>query len=403
MGIIDGQHLKLDEASAQQLRLESDVIFGCVFLGFMCDALQRGVVLRWDVEPVDPSVTDSKAKADQQAEKNQQIDEMQAVISRLRMFTGMDAKIEVGLSPQYDAGGVLQVAIAATQQLSDAASEQTPTTIPWSSKIAAYVRTTLLGNTDLMGENLDKEFGAYYGIVDASKNTTPKVISSVRRLIPYNAEGGRWKRGVAYHGLIGYDGDQSAACKAPKQAGSIEPTALISAWNGRDHVCGYCHGMVWAVAEVHCDFPDGRPFELALGKNTRKLSSCFGCSTFLHANDYAPSSMHLGRSESWVPLPDGPNATAPFSTDKTKEALDREIFAALNQRWAKRVADWLTAGASLVVLRRDEFLPVVVNTGSALITTIRARPDPRSIANLFLDALTVHEKDLTRLKRFVGI
>jgi hypothetical protein len=405
MGIIDGRPLGLGEVDARQAQLESDVIFGCVFLGLMRDALQDGVVLRWDLESGDPAVTAAHVK------------ELQQVLGRLQDLTGVDApRIEAGRSPQYDDGRVSQVAIAATARpLSQQASDEARQPIEWSPKVAAHIRTLLDTHALMRPEpptvpgafaGIDEEFGAYYGIVDAADNVVPKVISSTRRLIPYASEGGRWDRQVACHGLIGYDDPRRAgtARQAPKQAGSIEPTELISRWDGQGEVCGYCHGMVWAVAEVRCDFPKGRPFELALGAKTHKLSSCFGCSTFLHANGYAPSSMHLGRSDSWVPLPEGPDATAPFSTSKTKETADRKVFAGLNGTWAEKVSGWLTSGVHRVVEAPEGRFPAgVVKTAWRLMEASSERHQARAMANLFLDALTVHDKDLVRLKRFVGL
>jgi hypothetical protein len=405
MGIIDGRALGLGEVDAKQAQLEADVIFGCVFLGFVSDALQDGVVLRWDLEADDPTVTAGHVK------------ELQQVLGRVQDLTGVDGpRIEAGRSPQHDDGRVSQVAIAAMPPpRSREASDHARQPIEWSPKVAAHIRG-LLDNRDLMRPEppkvsggfagIDEEFGAYYGIVDAAENEVPKVISSTRRLIPYGSEGGRWDRHVPCHGLIGYDDPRRAATarQSPKQAGSIEPTELISSWDGQGEVCGYCHGMVWAVAEVRCDFPTGRPFELALGAKTHKLSSCFGCSTFLHANGYAPSSMHLGRSDSWVPLPEGPDATAPFSTSKSKETADRTIFAGLNGTWAEKVSGWLTSGVHRVVEAPEGRFPAgVVKTAWRLMETGHERRHPHGVANLFLDALTVHDKDLARLKRFVGL
>lgn len=403
MGILDGRPLGYECADVVQAQRESDVIFGCVFLGLLKEALEDGITLSWDVESLDSEAATQSNSTEKNRVIDQDVNDLKQVLTHLQALTGVEGvTVTAGRSPQYDQGRSLQVAIAAGKK-TDGNTTRVP--IKWEQAIEDHV-VALLKNKELVAENFDKEFGAYYGIVDAKDNTLPKVISSVRRLIPYAMEGGRWNRAVPWHGLIGYD-DPRRVCTAkdsPKQAGSIEPTELISRWNGKDEVCGYCHGMVWAVAEQRCDFPQGKAYELALGKNTHKLSSCFGCSTFLLANGHVPSSMHLGRSDSWVPLPEGPNATAPFSTSKDKEIADRKVFAQLNREWAEHVSGWLTAGAHRVVeARRDTFPADVVETVRRLLQEVDRRKGVQSVANLFLDALTVHDKDLPRLKRFVGV
>ncbi|KAF1015230.1 MAG: hypothetical protein GAK31_02720 [Stenotrophomonas maltophilia] len=303
----------------------------------------------------------------------------------------------------YD-NATLQVAIAATPRPQDAgAVAQARQPIAWQPETARRIRE-ILANDALLTQNLDKEFGAYYGIVDDKANTQALVISSVRRLLDADDEGGRWLRGVPYHGLIGYDSKPADALRAsPKQAGSIEPTGLIAQWNGKEHVCGYCHGMVWAVGQAACNFPDGRPFDLGLGRNTHKLSSCFGCSTYLHANGWAPNAMHLGRSEWWVPLPEAEDALAAFNIGLGQPHEHQRIVTALNVSWERKITQWLRDGATLIVQRgvNAGFTPAVVDTASALLQVLPKRHDPRAVANLFLDALTVHDKDLLRLSRLV--
>ena len=80
-----------------------------------------------------------------------------------------------------------------------------------------------------------------------------------------------------------------------KRAGSLEPTGLISQWDGADQVCGYCHGMVFAMAELEIAAGGhGVAYELPLGSKTQKRSSCLGRTTFLLAHGYQPSPAHLG-------------------------------------------------------------------------------------------------------------
>lgn len=400
MGIIDGQPLGVDEGDAATATLEADVIFGCVFLGLVNAALKENVVLRWDVESLD-ALTSEKYPEKQSNVERDALD-LERVLRRLQTLTGVKgAQIGVGESPQYndntsDEHGAINVFIAAR---TDVAGDAQPVRL--TPPVDRFVRE-LLDNKVLMEHYIDKEFGAYYGIVDDEANTAPRVISSVRRLIAHDQEGGRWNRGVPFHGLIGYDDParRDTANQARKQAGSWESARTIKEWNGQTAVCGYCHGMVWAIAQQKREFPHGHAYEMGLGKNTHKLSSCFGCSTFQIANDRYPSSMHLGRSDSWVPLP----AFSPFGDNEDQSEAEQQVFAALNQRWAEHVSGWLRLGLKRVLdAEGGVFPPPVVETGKRLEQAVGKRKDARAVANLFLDALTVHDKDLLRLKRFAGV
>lgn len=402
MGIIDGKPLGVakhsDRARAQQ---EADTIFTCIFLGFLQDGLQNGVSLRWDVDPED---------VDPQAS----IAHLRQVMDALVGVLGKDSSIvAIGTSPRYaQDGDDWHLAIAGSAPSSnpgdiDIRQAMTPTSHLVRKRVEEVFR-----DKDLMAEKIDLEFGAYYGVVDDIRNTNPLLIASVRRLVRYTADSrygecNRWNRGVPYHGLIGYEQSPEKARKSEKQAGSIEPTQLIPEWDGKDHVCGYCHGMVWALGQARCEFPQdgsqaaGTPYELALGKKTHKLASCFGCSTYLYANGILPSAMHLGRSDSWVPLPEDENGAAPFTFNKEQEAENLRIFQGLNMMWASRVAEWMRQGA-IIALNAKLVAPWGKHFAKVLHGKIMAlADDQRAIANLFLDALTVHSKDVERLARFV--
>ncbi|WMJ70865.1 hypothetical protein [Stenotrophomonas sp. 24(2023)] len=423
MGIIDGTPLqwqRIQQREQAQLRQEADVIFSSVFLGFLEDGLGKGVALRWDVEPVADAAS-AEAKA---AEREQQ--QMRAVLARLVQLTGSHADVTVGSSPGYDAK-TLQIGIAATR-----GTQRDVRPIAWNEGVATRIRNVIRQRTtdcprcrfpvpddSLASLNLDQEFGAYYGIVDHPANSNPLLVSSVRRLIEGDQEGGRWLSDESYQGLI-YN-KATGPASALKQAGSIEPTDLIQRWGAerRDQVCGYCHGMVWAIAQVACNFPDGHAYELGLGRNTHKLASCFGCSTFLFANGYVPSSMHLGRSESWVPLPEQADAPALFNigsdglaTAQGPTADHHQRFLALNAAWAQAVARWMVTGARQLaraepgkavekwVRPQAELLLAQIEQRRQHHRQARERAE-RAVANLFLDALTVHDKDLLRLSRVV--
>lgn len=392
MGIIDGSALALTAADQTTAQHEADTIFGCVFLGFIAEAQVLGKSLRWSVAPEDEA----------------KVGVLRDVLNACSDIAGIArSNITAGIAPIYNEE-TMTIAIAAQGKGVPAPIQPTQQAVR--ERIAALLRDTGLRST------LNNENGAYYGIVDHKDNVHAKAISSVRRLIPYGGEGGRWNRNVPNHGLIGYEGTEAGSPeglrdRAEKQAGSIEPTALIKGWNGHDRVCGYCHGMVWAVAQASTEFRGGVPYELGLGSKTHKLASCFGCSTFLVANGYMPSAMHLGRSESWVPLPEGEDAAAPFDNGTASAAME-STFEDLNSRWAGHVAAWLEQGiaasqrwtAARAGRKEGPVVPDwATDAVNRLERRLKALGSDRKRANVFLDALTVHSNDTDRLARFCGI
>lgn len=241
------------------------------------------------------------------------------------------------------------------------------------------------------------ERGAYYGIVDdpVGEESHNFMASSVRRLISYSdMEGTRWRSNNAFHGLIG----GAAMRNSPAQLGSFEPGNMIALWNGQDRVVGYCHGMSWAIMMSKVFGPWSTPFELAVGTRTKKLASCFGCTTFMYASGFVPSAIHLGRSESWVPLP-------PDGAQQRFEAWGdvSSVAKALNDLWARDVAHYIREGVR--VLRRVG-VPAAGNQALRSLESFAVRHafnGYKETANLLLDALTVHCSEIDRVERVLNL
>lgn len=451
MGIIDGTPLAADQRLAEQ---EADTLFTCVFLGLLADGFEHGWPLRWDVEP-ETDVGRTEAGLVELRNTLAPLADHVATTLHTEGRLAPNAGVEIGTSPAHwyavnanhlkpRDSSAIALGIRADRDITTGhAIRQQRTTSP---ELEKYILEKLIGDLsvrsddpasgyeDLLRSKTDTERGAYYGIVDHPDNVppaAPKVLSSVRRLIPYAGEYGRWRRGLDHHGLIGYDQARPPQgwSQAPKQAGSFEPTRMIGEWDGRDCVCGYCHGMNWAIAQATCMYPPGPdgegggiPFELGLGQHTLKLASCFGCTTFMYANGLAPSSAHLGRAESWVPLPEDKDSAGVFfnENEHTRDLqVIRTTFRTLNQRWADKVARWMIDGASLVgdnrlfqewaqahaarlcervVQLHAEAADDHAHEGDAAVEAMHHR----RVANLFLDALTVHKRDLDRLSGIVA-
>lgn len=63
------------------------------------------------------------------------------------------------------------------------------------------------------------------------------------------------------------------------------------------------HGMIVAMTHFQSDISqnkDGIFFEIAAGKDTNKVSSCFPCATYMVSAGKPPTSIHLGRGDNWA-------------------------------------------------------------------------------------------------------
>lgn len=233
----------------------------------------------------------------------------------------------------------------------------------------------------LFGMSWSNENGAYYGIVDDPDTKQGGfVASSVRRLITFDAEGGRWKSNEDYQGLIGGEGGKNFEA----QHGSFEKHNLIKAWDGKNKVVGYCHGMTWAIQRAKEIGPWATPYELGVGAKTKKLASCMGCTSFMYATGYPPSAMHIGSAQSWAPLP-------PAGPDNPRGKDD--LVKALNEAWAADMAGYLLLGSKILKT-------VGTNDGKynrhagRLHEKIKSLGNGKSFlqaANIYLDASTIHK------------
>jgi len=120
---------------------------------------------------------------------------------------------------------------------------------------------------------------------------------------------------------------------------------------------GYCHGMIQAAYAAAATAPKGITIEVAAGKDTTKMASCFGCTTFMVAVDRMPDGIHLGEGASWSPIDpnnewaihtlnerfledvDGPNPK--------RMALLKNAVIAENKKWEKKCSEWLLAGVGI--------------------------------------------------------
>ncbi len=167
-------------------------------------------------------------------------------------------------------------------------------------------------------------------------------------------------------------------------------------------VVGYTHGMIQAIYSAAYHGFKGTTIEVAVGVDTKKMASCFACTTFMCATDYPPDAIHLGRGESWAPVfPKSDSIT--LLAERLKENLkappnQERLEAAvqyMNQKWHAKCASWLYWGS-----RID--LDCVEPGHQAAWRRVQKfaeehRHHEEKVANLFLDALTVHCGDTERV------
>lgn len=170
---------------------------------------------------------------------------------------------------------------------------------------------------------------------------------------------------------------------------------------------GYVHGMIQAcyVAAQHNSTSKAKVVEIAVGKETLKMASCFGCTTFMLAVGRQPSHIHLGRANSWAPADeknqfcvdqllhkDRINLSA-LGTDKAELVKD---IPRLNSQWRNRIAVWAHKGAQLPLDRIDKDH----QESWKQVQTVLGKQQLEGAADYFLDALGAdHTQDAKRIRR----
>jgi hypothetical protein len=144
---------------------------------------------------------------------------------------------------------------------------------------------------------------------------------------------------------------------------------------GGDLLFSSYHGMIRAMVEFHSVAdPNIVHFEIALGANTNKVSSCIPCSIFMSANDMAATSTHFGRGDNWgIPKPSG-----------TETCLEK--------KWRAAVINHYTAGSELC---KEGFEKI-----NQMKTTLKGKNE--EIPAIFLEALTFEGPFLEKMANTLG-
>ncbi len=157
-------------------------------------------------------------------------------------------------------------------------------------------------------------------------------------------------------------------------------------------IAAYTHGMIQAIYKAYSLGPSCTPYEIAVGADTTKMASCLPCTLFMVAQGYPPTSIHLGRGESWAPL------YLPYNPDGQAEAGEREVIRDLNNSWREKCAQYLALGVQ--ILDDDHIDDDHKIARDALRDYLSRHSADKTVAStLVLDAVTVHESESVRIGR----
>jgi hypothetical protein len=225
-----------------------------------------------------------------------------------------------------------------------------------------------------------KERGAYYGVADLDNGEVFGPVSTTRQL--FGAGSGRWMK--PGNGWIMTP--QGIASGSNARMGDTLHEKLITAGIPKSipYVVGYTHGMIFA--EHICKVAGGgTAYEVSMNEQTCKNASCFGCTTFMFANGMPPSWLHLGRAESWSPLPEIAGNYA-YKAHFSHTTIV-QVAKSMNKAWADAVARWFKVGVGYISKSpQSSFVKIM----------IRGRTN-QVLAYWFLDALSIHKSDLDRI------
>jgi hypothetical protein len=163
-------------------------------------------------------------------------------------------------------------------------------------------------------------------------------------------------------------------------------------------VFGYTHGMIQAIYDVAFHKlidptkKSGTPYEIAVGKSTAKLASCFPCSVFMEATNYPASSTHLGRGECWAPLyPESPSGPI----DPTTKQNQARILS--NSAWADYCKKIIDLGLKCVF--ETQLQTQKHKDSLKALNAYVGGKTPIMYANLILDAVTVQMPEADRINQ----
>lgn len=408
---------------AKGLSCEADTIVSAVILGFAGTRFQQKQPCRFDIEHPGPEayenpdapvgerrmkkIVEQDRIRDLEAEFLAEYQDFLNVLSAMSQVLDLTDRrvgdhLRDGQSPEGRPGELI------TGRRGGATREPQDRALEITSEQARKIQEQIRRQEDT-GHDLYEGRGAYTGLV-SDPDHDRLYVESTRRVIDRDPT--RWHPGTAFTnwGLINaVDGKTGELINLRSDKNGLGPLPTgVSLAGAR---VGYIHGMCLAVQKC-CEWgPNCTPFEVATGTQTTKMASCFPCTTYMYATNYPPSSIHLGRGESWVPPS---NAYANGQVKAKRDFAEPGVGTALEQ-WNRDIFAYLSLGAKYLAKAAQvqraggqiSFAPDHLPAITALGIWINAHArQPGWISThggrLFLDALTVHESEWKRAKSLLA-
>ncbi|MBZ4333446.1 hypothetical protein NR800_06335 [Corallococcus interemptor] len=398
-----------------QYAKDADVIMTAAVLGWAWSRLTNADVNKRHAR-VDFEVEDAHKLTEQELrEKPVDPTHLSAIqkLNNLLHASGLkpDQKVELGTTPIWTTGGRITGG-SGDKSPNDAYRYNPPLPDGYAAKL--FLMATNPATADKLGY---QGRGAYTGFIDGRTDGQTGLMSTFRHNVPFDITyGRRWHPPEAPAdrpwGMIGSEAMQDHEDRDPEKQGLKQQGMHFEGptpQRGHD-ICAYTHGMIQAIYDVHfhklandtspnkkTPYNPGTPYEIAVGKKTTKLASCFPCSVFMEATGHPASSTHLGRGESWSPLFPPPGSTT----------TQHKAWQACNTQWQDYCKTIIDAGLQCLKKApaqvKDEWkasvgaLDLYLNGPNGVNKTPATAA--QAYANLLLDAVTVHDSEVRRIDR----
>ncbi len=387
------------EDYSEIIQIESDTIVCAVLVGFVLTRFYQNQPCRFDIEhPSDKTMARAEKESEFLSEWQEFLNVLDAVAEVVDRFEpGSGVWLRDGQSLRGDEGEVITgKGGGATAQPED---RQTPEN---------YAKMAMINNALKKRTTVYQGRGAYTGLVENPIVANTHLYPTMR--VAANVTERPWPgKSDDYWGLISPENNPKINLSTnPAEGMGPLPTGTDTSVK-----IGYVHGMCSAISHCIDEGPWATPYEMTTGSSTTKLASCFPCTTFMYSSGFPPSSIHLGRGESWLPprnsarLEVKPSLGTPLSTD-----CDGDICGNLSKRWHREIYQQLQLGS--VVLSQPRVAELIAQDNVLAAKALKAElrlygkssesPAPQFTiesqgGSLFLSALSVHDSEVNRLKR----
>ena len=394
---------------------EADVIFTAAFIGMTLFQNVKSIgkkLWQLDMEPnTDPP--SKKTREDRTKDDRASMKTLNDVCSKVTQVVRAHTKkneggVKWGLSPTFDRGGMICAGQGAQYEYAQVNRDYAKT---------AYVYLTAPQQATKDDKREGEMYvgrGAYCGLVIDKDGNAINAMSTIRWSINDQTPGvgDRWSPPIdsevfkaqqkgdgALWGMITPPDKTSVeAANEMKQLGMrFFPKNNYGA--SGNEVVAYTHGMIRCVYET-ARIGQGTAFEMSIGTDTFKLSSCLPCSSFMMANNVDASSSHLGRGESWSPYfahdPESHNYS--YVADEKQKPL-QDAIDKCNKAYAEHMHEWLTDGVKAMLASLTWVDTEHGKALNALSQKLQGSKKDNTVArDLFLDAVTFHKTDSKRLQ-----